>query len=122
MSVVIGGVASGTSLDIAGFKQLPHSAEQRFVRRSIQTFFPDKAATFNSRIKSPKSQHWHLAKATQEIRCSTGRAGTVQVQVGESNIYSFWKAVMSAVLSYGAFSLSDWELLKLQMSWAQVCC
>lgn len=29
-------------------------------------FFPDKAATFNSRIKSPKSQHWHLAKATEE--------------------------------------------------------
>lgn len=29
-------------------------------------FPPDKAATFNSRIKSPKSQHWHLAKATED--------------------------------------------------------
>ena len=28
--------------------------------------FPHKAAAFNSRIKSPKSWHWHLAKATQE--------------------------------------------------------
>lgn len=66
MSAVIRGVAGGTCLDIAGFKQLPHSLKRRFVRRSIQPFSPDKAATFNSRIKSPKSQHWHLAKATEE--------------------------------------------------------
>lgn len=54
MSVVIRGVASGTCLDTAGFKQLPHSLKQRFVHRSIQSFFSlTKLQRLTAGLKAP---------------------------------------------------------------------
>ena len=77
MSMVIRGWPAGQAPTEPRFKQLAHSLKRGFVHRSIQALFSSKAATFNGRIKSPKSQHWHLAKATGEEREESRNTGRV---------------------------------------------
>lgn len=112
MSVVIGGWPVGhVSTQLGSNSSLILKSNALFTDQS-SPFFTDKAATFNSRIKSSKSQHWHLAKATQEesrtVRSDaplprlTCCAQSLKAQVGtlKGDFESHWQLQLGFVWSH----------------------
>lgn len=66
MSMVIRRQPVGRVSTEPGSNSTSHSQSKALFADQSNPFFLGKTAMFNSRIKSPRSQRWHLAKATEE--------------------------------------------------------